>query len=105
MTATSVPTVKDQELVSYGLVESASVKSIADFIPSKLNQIELTAEIKSDDFTNTFICHLIFYALFCITLIVHIFVDLGFGDFIKQKFDQLILVGKKNGFEKGPAFA
>ena len=37
MTATSAPIVKDQEFVSFGLVESASVNSISDFTPSNLN--------------------------------------------------------------------
>ena len=50
MTATAAPTVKDQELVSFGLVESASVNSFADFIPSKLNQSQVTTEHENDDF-------------------------------------------------------
>ena len=60
MTSTAAPTVKDQELVSSGLVESASVNSFADFIPSKLNQKEIITEKEENDFINTFICHLIF---------------------------------------------
>ena len=73
MTATAAPTVKDQELVSFGLVESASVNSINDFIPSKLNESEVSSE--KSDFVNTFICHLIFYAffvfpLFCTSLLI-----------------------------------
>ena len=40
MTTTAAPTVKDQELISFGLVESASVdvNSITDFTPSKSNE-------------------------------------------------------------------
>tara|TARA_Y100001968_G_scaffold287725_1_gene289392 strand:+ start:71 stop:388 length:318 start_codon:yes stop_codon:yes gene_type:complete len=105
MTATAAPTVKDQELISYGLVESASVNSFADFIPSKLNESQVTADMGNDDFSYTFICHLIFYAFFCISLVLHILIDLGLGSFLKNKFEQLILMGKKTVYEKRPAFA
>ena len=105
MTATAAPTVKDQELVSLGLVESASVNSFADFIPSKLNESQVTKENEKDDFKNTFICHLIFYFVFCVALILHILIDLGLGSFIKNRFIQLIGLRKKTFFEKGPVFA
>ena len=104
MTA-SASTVKDQELVSFGLVESASVNSIADFIPTKLNESELTPGKENDDFANTFICHLIFYAVFCISLVLHILIDLGLGSFINKKFSNLIGLTKKTIFKKEPAFA
>ena len=105
MTATATPTVKDQELISFGLIESASVNSIADFIPSKLNESQGISDIEKDDFSYTFICHLIFYAVFCISLVLHILIDLGLGSFIKNKFDQLTELGKKTVYEKNPAFA
>ena len=57
MTATSAPIVKDQEFVSFGLVESASVNSITDFTPSIFNESKATAE--NGDFVNTFILSLI----------------------------------------------
>ena len=44
MTATAAPTVKDQELMPFGLVESASVNSFADFVPSNLNETEANEE-------------------------------------------------------------
>ena len=103
MTATTAPTVKDQELVSFGLVESASVNSIADFIPSKLNESEANSEMH--DFINTFICHLVFYAIFCFALVLHILIDLGLGSFIKNKFVQAIGLIRNNISEKSPAFA
>ncbi len=103
MTATAAPTVKDQELVSFGLVESASVNSINDFIPSKLNESEVSSE--KSDFVNTFICHLIFYAIFCVSLVLHILIDLGLGSFIKNKFVQLIGPGRNNPAPKSPVFA
>ena len=109
MTATAAPTVKDQELVSFGLVESASVNSFADFIPSKLSEspvkTEQQTEKEKDDFKNSFICHLIFYTFLCVSIVLHILIDLGLGSFIKNKFVQLMELGKKNIFEKSPAFA
>ena len=40
MTATAASRVKDQELMPFGLVGSASVNSFADFVPSNLNETE-----------------------------------------------------------------
>ena len=105
MTATSSPIVKDQEFVSFGLVESASVNSISDFTPSKLIVNKVTASMDKEDFVNTFICHLIFYSVFCFSLVLHILIDLGLGSFVKNKFVQLIGFGKKRAFEKSPVFA
>ena len=103
MTTTASQTVKDQELVSFGLVESASVNSITDFTPSKLNESKVTAE--KEDFVNIFICHLIFYAFFCVSLFLYILIDLGFGSFLKNKLTQLIGLGKKAVIEDTPVFA
>ena len=105
MTATASPTVKDQELISSGLVESASVNLFADFIPSKLNEHELIAEQEKNEFVNVFICHLIFYAVFCISIVMHILIDLGLGTFVKKTFSQLIESTKNNFVEKNHAFA
>ena len=105
MTATAVPTVKDQELITSGLVESASINSIADFVPSKLNLKDVIDEKEKIEFVNTFICHLIFYAFFCISLVLHILIDLGLGSFVKNKFLQLIDIAKNTGVDENPAFA
>ena len=109
MTTTAPPKINDQELMSFGLVESASVNSIADFIPSKLDEREAIAEHQTEketeDFKNSLICHLIFYTVLCISIVLHILIDLGLGSFIKNKFIQLMELGKKNIFEKSPAFA
>ena len=105
MTATATPTVKDQDLISSGLVESASVNSFADFIPSKLNKHEVVAEQDKNEFINIFICHLIFYAVFCISIVMHILIDLGLGTFIKKTFSELVELAKNNFVEKNPAFA
>lgn len=105
MTATAAPTVKDQELVPFGLVESASVNSITDFEPSNKNKSEVPKEKEKENFINTFICHLIFYAVYCVSLILYILIDLGLGSFIKSKFTQLIEFRKENVLDKSPAFA
>ncbi len=105
MTATAAPTVKDQELMPFGLVESASVNSIGDFVPSNLNETEENTEKPLNEFINIFICHLIFYAVFCISLVLHILIDLGLGSFVKNKFLQLIEIAKSIVVERNPAFA
>ena len=109
MTTTVAPKVKGQKLASFGLVESASVNSFADFIPSKSNEskenIEQEIRKENQDFKNEFICHMIFYAFLCVSIVLHILIDLGFGSFIKTKFTQLMDTGKTTLFDKGPAFA
>ena len=94
MTATAAPTVKDQELMPHGLVESARVNSYADLNSSNLHETEANNEKVVDDFINNFICHLIFYAVFCISLVLHILIDLGLGSLIKNQFHQLIEIAK-----------
>ncbi len=105
MTATAAQTVKDQELVEFGLVESANLNSITDFTPSKVNEREPNSEKEKEDFVNTFICHLMFYAVFCISLVLHILIDLGLGAFIKNKSTQLIGSRKVTVLDKNPVFA
>ena len=105
MTATAAPTVKDQELMPFGLVESAGAKAFADFVPSKLNETESNEEKEKNDFINIFICHLIFYAVFCISLVFHILIDLGLGSLVKNQFIHFIGIAKNNVVENNPAFA
>ncbi len=105
MTATAFPTVKDQELMPHGLVESASVNSFADFVSSNLNAKGSNKEKEVNEFINTFICHLIFYAVFCISLVLHILIDLGLGSLVKNQFFKLIAIAKNTVSVKNPAFA
>ena len=105
MTATAASRVKDQELMPFGLVESASVKSFADFVPSNLNDTEANEEMEKSEFINIFICHLIFYSVFCITLVLHILIDLGLGSFVKNQFLHFIEIAKNTVVEKKLAFA
>ena len=102
MTATAASRVKDQELMPFGLVESASVNSFADFVPSNLNKTEAK---EKNDFINIFICHLIFYSIFCISLVLHIVIDLGLGSAVKNQFLQLIEISKNTVNVKNPSFA
>tara|TARA_B100000579_G_C22264115_1_gene590752 strand:- start:113 stop:442 length:330 start_codon:yes stop_codon:yes gene_type:complete len=104
-TATATPKAKDQELMPHGLVESASLNSFADFVSSNLNGMEANKEKEVNDFINTFICHLIFYAFFCISLVFHILIDLGLGSFVKNQLLQLIDIAKNTVVVKNPAFA
>ena len=105
MTATAAPTSKDQESMPFGLVESASVNSFADFVPSNSNETEGNDEKVENDFINIFICHLIFYLVFCISLVVHILIDLRLGSFVKNQFLQLIEIAKNTVVVKKTAFA
>ena len=102
MTATAFPSVKDQELMPFGLVESGSVNSIADFVPTSMNKREAKG---TNEFINLFICHMIFYAFFCISLVLHILIDLGLGLIVRNKFLQLIEIAKNSFSQKKPAFA
>ena len=103
--AAAAPTVKDQELMPPRLVESASINSFADFVPSNLNKTEAIKEKEVNDFINTFICHLIFYAVFCISLVLHILIDLGLGAFFKNQFFQLLEIAKNSVAVKNPSYA
>ncbi len=105
MTATAATTVKDQKLIPHGLVESASVNSFADFVSSNSNKMESNKEKEVNDFINTFICHLIFYVFFCISLLLHILIDFGVGSLVKNKFLQLIEIAKNIATEQKLAFA
>ena len=105
MSATASPSVKDQQLLPFGLIESASVNSFADFVSSNLNETEANEKKKNNDFINIFICHLIFYSFFCISLVLHILIDLGLGSFVKNKFLQVIESVKNTVVEKNPAYA
>ena len=103
MTVTNAPEVKNQELVSSGLLESASVNSITDFTLSKSNECKIIEG--KENFVHIFICHLVFYAVFCLAIVLHILIDLGLGSFIRTNFDHLVGFGKKIVFEQTPAFA
>ena len=105
MTASTSPKVKDQELMSFGLFESVSVNSFSDFVQSDSRETVRNAEKANNDFINIFICHLIFYSVFCISLVMHILIDLGLGSFLKNLFSQFIEFSKNPFVEKKTVFA
>ena len=98
---TSVQTVIDQELAQFGWVESIATNSISDFKSSKSNIMEQTTDEKDSDLADQFICHLIFYMIFCYSLFLYFLIDLGFGSYIRKNITKLIQVKLK---EEGSSF-
>ena len=105
MTTSTFLSVKNQEICSPKLVETTRENSIADFIPSKVGEQDTKFERNKNDFINTFICHLIFYGIFCVSIVLHVLFDLGVGTFMRKIFTQLIELLRNNGSEKNPSFA
>ena len=87
---TSALKIIDQELAQFGWVESIATNSISDFKSPKIAVEEQTTNEKESDLIDTFICHLIFYVVFCYSLFLYIFIDLGFGSFLKNKVNTLL---------------
>ena len=92
---TSALKIIDQELAQFGWVESIATNSISDFKSPNIDIEEQTTNEKEPDLTDTFICHLIFYVVFCYSLFLYVFVDLGFGSFLKNKVNALFNAQKK----------
>ncbi len=91
---TSSQTFIDQELAQFGWVESIATNSITDFKLNKSHETQAAIEKKSD-LVDVFICHLIFYMIFCYSLCLYILIDLGVNSFIKNKVNALIKVDQK----------
>ena len=91
---TSVQQIIDQELAQFGWVESIATNSISDFKSPKIDIKEQTNNEKESDLIDTFICHSIFYAIFCYSLCLYVFIDLGFGCFLKNKVNRWLKVQK-----------
>ena len=85
----------DQELAQFGWVEPIATNSISDFKSPKIDIEEQLANETESDLIDTFICHLIFYIVFCYSLFLYIFVDLGFGFFLKNKVNTLFKLQKQ----------
>jgi len=92
---TSAQKIIDQELAQFGWVESIATNSIIDFKSPNINVEEQTTNEKESDLIDTFICHLIFYLVFCYALFLYVFIDLGFGSFLKNKVNKLFKLQKK----------
>ena len=92
---TSALKIIDQEIAQFGWVESIATNSISDFKSPKKAVEEQTTNEKESDLIDTFICHLIFYVVFCYSLFLYIFIDLGFGSFLKDKVNTLFKLQKQ----------
>tara|TARA_Y100001968_G_scaffold304665_1_gene319852 strand:+ start:217 stop:534 length:318 start_codon:yes stop_codon:yes gene_type:complete len=86
---TSAQKIIDQELSQFGWVESIANNSISDFKSPKIDVEKQTNNQKESELIDTFICHLIFYVFFCYSLLLFVFIDLGFGTFLKTKVNTL----------------
>ena len=91
---TSAQQINDQELAQFGWVESIATNSISDFKSPKESVVELRTDENTSDHIDTFICHLIFYVIFCYSLCLYVFIDLGFGCFLKNKVNRWLKVQK-----------
>ena len=91
---TSTLKIIDQELAQFGWVEPIAINSISEFTSPKIDVEEQTNNEKESDLIDTFICHLIFYVVFCYSLFLYIFIDLGFGTFLKKKINTLFKLQK-----------
>ena len=87
---TSALKIIDQELAQFGWVESIATNSISDFKSLNIDIENKTTYAKESDLMHTFICHLIFYVVFCYSLFLYVFIDLGFGSFLKNKVNKLV---------------
>ncbi len=85
----------DQELTQFGWVESIATNSINDFKSPKIDSEEQRINEKGSDVIDTLICYLIFYVVFCYSLFLYIFIDLGFGSFLKDKVNTLFKLQKQ----------
>ena len=104
MNATAAPIAKEQELLSLGLVETSNSNSINELSPSNENTSKITSAANVD-FVNIFICHVIFYLIFCVSLVLHILIDLGLGTLIKRYFIKSIRFRKEIAFKEKLALA
>ena len=95
MTSTSALKNIDQELAQFGWVESIATNSISDFNSSKIDVEKKITKDKESDLLDKFICHLIFYVVFFYSLVLYIFIDLGFGSFLKNKLNTLFKIYKE----------
>ncbi len=72
----SAQTVIDQELAQFGWIDSVATNSISDF---NSTIVEEANDEKNSDFIDIYICHFIFFAIYCYSLFLYIVIDLGFG--------------------------
>ena len=91
---TSAQQIIDQELAQFGWVGSIATNSISDFKSAKESVVELITDEKISDLIDTFICHSIYYVIFCYCQCLYVFIDLDFGCFLKNKVNRWSKVQK-----------
>ena len=82
---TTVQKIIDQELAQFGWVESIATNLISDFKSHKSNVLEQREYKRNSDLIDNFICYLLYYIIFCYSLFLYVFIDLGFGLFLRHK--------------------
>ena len=87
---TSAQQINDQELAQFGWVESIATNSISNFQSPRESLVELETYEKTSNHIDTFICHSIFYVIFCYALFLYVFSDLGLGFFLQNKINKLL---------------
>ncbi len=92
---TSAQPIIDQELAQFGWVESIATNSISDFKSPRESFVEQASYEKTSNHIDTFICHSIFYVIFCYSLFIYVFSDLGLGFFLQNKINKLLKVQNK----------
>ncbi len=85
----------DQELAQFGWFEPIATNSISDFKSPKIDVEEQKTNEKESDLIDIYMCHLIFYVVFCYSLLLYIFIDLGFGSFLRNNVKILFKLQKK----------
>ena len=95
---TSAVKIIDQELAQFGWVESIATNSISDFKSPKVDVLEHKPDKKKSDLLDTFICHLIFYVIFCYSLFIYVVYDLGFGLLVANTIKSLFKLSKDTEF-------
>ena len=84
-----------RELAQFGWVESIATNSKSDFKSTNIDVDEQKTNKKEAGLIDMFIFHMIFYMVFCFSLFLYVFVDLGFGSFFKNKVNTLFKLQKK----------
>ena len=93
----SAQKVIDQDLAQFGWLETVATNSITDFKSPNSTVVGKTTYKKYSDLIDLFICHLIFYVIFCYSLVLYLVIDLGFGAFIVKKCNSLIKIDPMEG--------
>ena len=93
---TLAQTVIDQEIAQFGWVDSIATNSINDFKSPKSNIAAQATDRKESDLIDKFLCHMIFYVIFCYSLFLYVVIDLGYGSFLQNKLTTLMRRHKKS---------